>query len=108
MGRFSKVMCLAFIAGGWSSVPNAQETNLMLFGKQEIYSDGNIVGRVRGPGNSAGLHVNVEYFPGLLTPGKSHSFVVTAPESDQTECAGGNQIVIINGFSIKGVPISRR
>jgi len=77
-------------------------------GKQEIYSDGNLVGRVRGPSNSAGLHVNVEYFLGLITPGKSHSFVVTAPETDQTECAGGNQIILINGFGIKGEPISRR
>jgi hypothetical protein len=77
-------------------------------GKQEIYFNGDMVGRVRGPSNSAGLHVNVEYFLGLLTPGKSHSFVLTAPESDQTECAGGNQIILINGLRIRGEPISRR
>ena len=195
MGRFSKVICLALIAGSWSSASNGQETNLMLFGdfetgatnevggidsyvvncneamntcednignswifgdsllnhrvamceelfsvvnsncvrtmeinlqlaepyanatleiqrrrcgKQEIYSDGIIVGRIRGPSSSAGMHVNVEYFLGLLTPGKSHSFVVTAPETNQTECAGGNQIILINGFAIRGVPISNR
>jgi len=77
-------------------------------GKQEIYSNGNIVGRIRGPSNSAGLHVSAEYSLGLLTPGKSHSFVVTAPENDQTECAGGNRIILINGLAIKGEPISRR
>jgi hypothetical protein len=77
-------------------------------GQQEIYSNGNLLGRMRGASSGTGISFSVEYFSGLLTPGRPQSFVFTAPLNDQTKCAGGNQIILVQGIAIRGEPISSK
>ncbi len=74
-------------------------------GRQEVYLDGNFIGRIRGDLSGTGIPINVEYALGLLTPGKTHIFVITAPDNIFAECSPeANQVISMNGFAIKGVP----
>jgi hypothetical protein len=74
-------------------------------GRQEVYLDGDFIGRIRGDASGTGIPMNVEYTFGLLTPGKTHIFVITAPDNIFAECSPeANQVISMNGFAIKGVP----
>lgn len=74
-------------------------------GRQDIYFDGNFLGRIRGDQSGTGIAMNVEYALGFLTPGKTHTLVITAPDNIFAECSPeGAQVISMNGFAIKGVP----